>query len=144
MTLEEFKNMNCNVDGLNIRKYVPANEKIEGIKTVLDKLYKENTNTFKVRETIKEKIAREMTVIILYSDLEISDIAEYDFLKENGFFDAIVELIGPDYREYDLYFSMIVEDSFKPLNQIGMILNELSESLNTEMIQELLSYLGKM
>lgn len=147
MTLNEFKNIGCNVNELTIRKYVPANEKIEGIKTVLEKLYKENTDIFKVRETVKEKIACEMTAIILYSNLEISDVSDYDFLKENGIFDVIVGSVGSDYREYNLYFSMIAKDSFEPLNQISTILNKTNEVLNgltPEIVQELLSYLGKM
>lgn len=148
MTLNEFKEKyNCDIDALEIKRYLPIKEKCATVNTLLKKLYEEEEkNCFMiVRNSVSEELTYTIEGILHYTNLEISTLDDYDFLKETGLMEEIISAIGADFKEYVRIFLMKADDHAKKINSVDGVVNRIIKVLaGSEELQELLSLLEKM
>lgn len=149
MTIQEFiTNHNGNVDCLEIRKYIPIEEKLDWINSVLNELIVCDGRITATYNTVTLEAMRVISIISLYTNLEVNNLTDYDILVENNLIDVIYYSIGDDMLNYNQYFDDRKEDYIREKNSIDGILGrtlgeivKLLESIDPKTLVEMLGSL---
>ena len=149
MTVKEFiQKYNGDIDCLEIRKYIPIQEKIGTINSVLKELIEVDGKISASYNTVSLELGRVTTAITLYTNLEIKSMADYDTLAENKLIRPILECIGDDVLFFNQCFDDRKNDYIRESNSIDGIFGRLVNEINNLMgkidpnkISELLSLL---
>lgn len=149
MTVKEFiETYRGNIECLEIKKYVPIEDKLSSINSVLQDIISADGKITASYNTVTLEIMKVITAIALYTNLEVASLDDYDVLAENHLIQLIIESIGDDVYFFYEYFNDRKADYIREKNSwdgiLGRFVGELSkltESLDPKMIEELLSLL---
>lgn len=91
---------------LEVKNYLPINEKKELVDRIIEKcIYFEN-NTFRI-DAIDSYIYFTMLTINTYTNLEIDEVEScFDMLSESGLMSVIIASIGQEYNDVQTYLNM--------------------------------------
>lgn len=132
MTVKEFiQKYNGDVDCLEIRKYVPIQEKIGTINSVLKELIEVDGKISASYNSVSLELGRITSAIALYTNLEIESMADYDTLAENKLIRPILDRVGDDILYYNQYFDERKNDYIRESNSInGIFGRAITEIVN--------------
>lgn len=136
---------NCDTRVLEMRKYIPIKEKIQFIDSLLENVIITDKKLFAVYDPINVEIIFKLAAITTYTNMDASDLDDYDILCKSGTLDEILCLMGSDYCELSRLFKIRLEDTLKEKNSFESIyskclsqLTSLVEKIDPNEIQELM------
>lgn len=98
--LEEVNSFTYENNTINVKKYLPIEDKIDLIQIALQKAESEG-----VYNDLLLEVFFHLNMIYLYTDIEFSsedrqdELKLYDILESNGIIDQVIELLGDEYKE---------------------------------------------
>ena len=121
-------------EGLNItiKKYLPAQNKLNLITTVSENCFDKNENTGEEYNSLIKDLLFTLQIAKEYTDLELGDsqLQSYDALMESGLFDKICEVIPEKEIRYldEKITSMVANkiDQNKMIRNYGMKMLEMT------------------
>lgn len=142
---EEIKTINIGNNVIEVKQYLPANDKLALISRVVN-LSHDSDNNFP--NPVKVKIIRTLEIIYAYTNLSFTDKQKedigklYDLLDSNGVVTAIISQIPGD--EYDCVISGIndtIDAVYKYQNSVLGILDTIGQDysnleLDAQKLQE--------
>lgn len=150
MKVNEFlEKYNGDVEKLNFKEYVPTKEKMGAINATIETSIDEEGKLMATYNSVAVEINKIIMGINLYTDLEIENLDDYDWLVETEVIDNIIVNMSRDYLVFDKYFNMRLNDYIREKNnldgivsRIGGILNGLLENIDSDAIVKLLEMIG--
>lgn len=118
---------------LEVKKYIPINEKKDLVDKIIEKcIYFEN-GTFRI-DSIDSYIYFTMLTIDAYTNLEIDNVEEcYDMLSESGLMSMVIAAIGQEYNDVLTFFNMkrdeILENNSLEM-QLGRFFDNVLENVD--------------
>lgn len=109
--LSKLNNFNIN-NSLNIKKYIPFEEKILHIENLINQIIDKNGNYNSLDKYFKFT----MTMISIYTNLDLKNTyEEYDKLVINNLLDIIFTEIEADYFDFKEFLEMRFNDKLKEI-----------------------------
>ena len=145
MTVTEFfEKYNGDISELNIRTYVPMEEKMNIINATVEKIIQSDDKFTATYNSVTAEIAKEISLISAYLGLVIESLEDYDRIKETGVLDEWH--LGADHTTFLHYFDLRLQDTIRDANSIDGVTNrimralgETLDSLNPEVLSKLLN-----
>lgn len=150
MTIDTFvEELNGDIYALEYKKYISVEEKLGVINGVLENYIDSNGRITATYNSVSLEIAKIISAINLYTNLDIKSLADYDFLAENDMVDLIIKNIGKDVYYFYQYFDDRKTDCLREKNSFDGIfsrfmgeIGKIMESFDPKMLEELLSSLN--
>lgn len=142
---DEIKTLNYEGSQIEVKQYLPQNEKIDFITFVLENSIDEKTNTFSpIRITTYFNIAIiKWYTNITFTDKQLEDVLKtYDKLESSGFLFKVKQLIPQDEYSYmdDIVYDTIHDYETFANSFVGMISTINSDAKNLgNQVDEILS-----
>lgn len=113
---------------LEIKKYLPIQEKKDLVDRIIEKcIYFEN-NTFRI-DAIDSYIYFTMFTIDTYTNLEIDNVEEcFDALSESGLMPVVIAALGQEYQDVQTFLNM-KRDEILENNSLEMQLGKFFENV---------------
>lgn len=91
---------------LEVKKYIPINEKKDLVDRIIEKcIYFEN-GTFRI-DSIDSYVYFTMFTIDTYTNLEIDDVENcFDMLSESGLMSVVIAALGQEYDDVQIFLNM--------------------------------------
>lgn len=155
------KIIKINEQELEVKTYLPTQEKIDFIDYVLDNAIDKKTQTF---SPIRMEVYFNMALVLFYTNIKFSDgqlenlFKTYDLCEQNGLFDEIIAVLtenddrdneyldmmrfvtetAQDISKYSNSFAGILQNMTSDAEKLGTELNDILESVkNKEGIEQL-------
>ena len=126
MKIEEYMK---NKDALEVRSYVPVTEKMSSINKRLEQVINQDS-VIAAFNSVSMEIMMVLNAIVLFTNLEVTDLSDYDTLCSNNLLSPIIEKIGDDYYTYVKMFRMRQADYIREINSIDKIIERMLTALN--------------
>ena len=126
MKIEEYMK---NKDALEVRNYVPVTEKMSSINKRLEQVINQDS-VIAAFNSVSIEIMMVLNAIVLFTNLEVTDLSDYDTLCSNNLLSPIIEKIGDDYYTYVKMFRMRQADYIREINSIDKIIERMLTALN--------------
>lgn len=125
--IDNYKENPAALAQLEIKHYIPCSVKISAIEGIQERLVHENTEGLVTFSSIEKYLLFIMTVIDLYTELEIGSPVtdDYDLLAEHGLVKKIIDAIGSDYYDFMELLSMHWSDIIRDNNTIEASVNRV-------------------
>lgn len=112
---------------LNIRTYLPITIKQDIVEMLCKDLLIEKDGLF-TYNSINKCVHFMLITVSIYTDLKISDtkegcLVDYDILSSTGELDAILSMIGEDFKDFAQFFELRFNDKLREQNDLVMIIN---------------------
>lgn len=145
MTVTEFfEKYNGDISELNIKTYIPTEEKMNIINAAVEKVIQSDDKFIATYNSVTAEIAKEISLISAYSGLAFESLKDYDRIKETGVLDEW--RLGVDHTTFKHYFDLRLQDAIRDANSIDGVTNrimkalgETLDSLNPEVLSKLLN-----
>ena len=131
---EENKKIIWNDQEIEVKQYLPVQEKLELISNVVNRALGEDTN---FANPVKVEVFAALEIIFGYTNVTFTEKQKedtpklYDLLNQSGFIDAVCEAIPEE--EYDFIFNGIgesIEAIYKYKNSVVGLLETISTDYN--------------
>ncbi len=132
MTVKEY---NGDVSSLEITYYIPVLKKISAADKIIKEQVLENKNFITVFNSVIKEMMMYCSGILLFTNLTIESIEDYDLLVEQNYLDNIVAAIGQDFNRYTEIYENRFQDLTREANSIGGMLEKATEGLGTLLSQ---------
>ena len=125
--IDNYKENPATLEELEIKHYIPCAVKISAIDGIQQRLVHENTEGLTTFSSIEKYFLFIMTVINLYTELEIGSPVtdDYDLLAEHGLVKKIIDKIGTDYYDFMELLNMRWTDIIRDNNTIEASVNRV-------------------
>lgn len=145
MTVTEFfEKYNGDISELNIKTYIPTEEKMNIINAAVEKIIQSDDKFIATYNSVTAEIAKEISLISAYLGLVFENLKDYDRIKETGVLGDWCTGIDQDTFKY--YYDLRLQDAIRDANSIDGVTNrimkalgETLDSLNPETLSKLLN-----
>lgn len=145
MTVTEFfEKYNGDISELNIKTYIPTEEKMNIINAAVEKVIQSDDKFIATYNSVIAEIAKEISLISAYLGLVFENLEDYDRIKETGVLDDWCT--GIDHDTFKYYYDLRLQDAIRDANSIDGVTNrimkalgETLDSLNPEVLSKLLN-----
>ena len=130
MTVTEFfEKYNGDISELNVRTYVPIEEKMKIINTSVKGVVKSEDKFIATYNSITVDVARAIAVISTYTGLTFESLEDYDRIIETGVLDSWLHADINDRIVFEYYFDLRLEDIMREENSVDGIINRIMKTL---------------
>lgn len=146
--IDNYKENPATLEELEVKHYIPCAVKINAIDGIQQRLVHENTEGLTTFSSIEKYFLFIMTVINLYTELEIGSPVtdDYDLLAEHGLVRKIIDKIGSDYYDFmellDMRWTDIIRDNNTIEASVNRVLGAMQLGMQEAINQIAASMLG--
>jgi hypothetical protein len=125
---EPVKVIKINEQDVEVKTYLPVEEKLNIIKNVLEKSADDNNFS----NPVKIEVFANLEIVYAYTNLSFTDKQKetphqlYDLLETNGVFDMVAAAISNEYTTLIDWINEMVESFYKQRNSVLGILEQVS------------------
>lgn len=124
MTVTEFfEKYNGDISELNIRTYVPIQEKLNIINQAVERIIQTEDRFTATYNSVTAEVVKEISRISAYTGLVFESLEDYDRIKDTGVLNQWY--IGIDHDDFRCYFDMRLQDAIRDANSIDGIVNRV-------------------